>query len=306
MDTQVKIAIISILVVIPLASISIGATGSGLGFSKQNESSKLQVISSFYPLYDFSQKVGKDRVDVILLVPVGIEPHDWEPTIQDVRLMQSSDLIIINGLGFESWVENLVKNNFQGEIIDTSVGIEINTSNESDGHEVKHGLGDPHIWLNPAMAKVQVKNIADAFSRTDPDNEKFYQDNAEEYLLELDNLDFKIRTELSECNNEFIAFHDAFSYFAKEYGLQQYTIVASNDPHSEPTAKTLKEIIDIANNQDIKVIFTEETADPRTSEVIANEIGARTLVLSPLEIETDGDYISRMTENLENLKEALC
>jgi len=301
-------AIIAILIVIPLASFSVWASDTGQKFLEKNDSSKLQVVSSFYPLYDFSQKIGKDKVNVILLVPVGVEPHDWEPTIQDVQSMQNSDLIVINGVGFESWVDNLTEIGYQGEIVDTSIGIDVIKTDFIDEHEEEehHESGDPHIWLNPVMAKIQVQNIADAFSRLDSKNEEFYQRNAKEYLHKLDELDFKIRHELSQCNDEFIAFHDAFSYFAREYGLHQNTVIASNDPHIEPTAKILEDVINTARNKEIKVIFTEETADPRTSEVIANEIGAKTLVLSPIEIATNGDYISRMNENLENLKEALC
>ena len=118
--------------------------------------------------------------------------------------------------------------------------------------------------------------------------------------------DSKIRNELSGCNHDFIAFHDSFSYFADEYDLTQHTIISSYAPHTEPTAKTLENVINKAKQLDVKVIFTEETADPKTSQVIANEIGGKILVLSPLEIGNDGTYISRMTENLNHLKEALC
>ncbi|PIW35891.1 MAG: ABC transporter substrate-binding protein, partial [Nitrosopumilales archaeon CG15_BIG_FIL_POST_REV_8_21_14_020_33_23] len=106
--------------------------------------------------------------------------------------------------------------------------------------------------------------------------------------------------------HDFIAFHDAFSYFADEYGLTQHTVISSYEPHAEPTAKTLENVINKAKQLNLKIIFTEETADPKTSQVIANEIGGKILVLSPLEISGDGTYISKMTENLNHLKEALC
>ncbi|MCV0412452.1 metal ABC transporter substrate-binding protein [Nitrosarchaeum sp.] len=304
MNNQVKFAIIAIIITIPL--ISFGVFSSDPNQSKKTNESKLQVMSSFYPLHEFSQKVGQDKVDVKLLVPVGIEPHDWEPTIKDVQQMQKSDLIIINGIGFESWTDKLTEINYQGIIVDTSNGIIEKNIEESSINENVVTLDDPHIWLNPVYAKIQVQNIADAFSKSDPENEKYYKDNAANYITELDLLDLKIRNELSNCNQDFIAFHDAFSYFSKEYGLTQYTILPSNTPHAEPTAKTLENVINKAKDLNLDVIFTEETADPKTSQVIANEIGGRILVLSPLEIGDDGTYISRMTENLNNLKEALC
>lgn len=292
-------AIIAIAIIIPLSSLVVYGTDSKLQLSNTNNS-KLQVISSFNPLYEFSQNVGQEKVDVTLLIPVGVEPHDWEPTVKDVQRMQNADLIIINGIGFENWVDNLEETGYSGEIIDTSNGILIKTN------EISSVSGDPHIWLNPVYAKIQVQNIANAFSNSDPINEQYYQSNAAKYIEELDLLDSKIRAELSDCNNNFIAFHDAFSYFADEYNLNQHTIISSNDSHGEATAKTLENIIFTAKNLNINVIFAEESVNARTSTIIANEIGGKVLVLSPLEVVTDATYISRMTENLENLKEALC
>lgn len=309
MNNQVKLAILAIIVVIPIASFSVWATDSNLQVNQTEDSSKIQAIASFYPLYDFAKEVGKDKVDVQLLVPSGVEPHDWEPTIHDVQLIQKSNLIIINGIGFENWVDSLEELNYSGNIVDTSEGILILDSGIIDEHEAdehRHQSGDPHIWLNPVLAKIQVQNIADAFIQQDPENQEFYQTNAKNYIKKLDNLDNKIRNELSTCNRDFIAFHDAFSYFADEYDLQQHTIITSNDPHAEPTAKTLEKVINTARELQIQVIFTEETVDTRISNVIANEIGGKILILSPIEIGADGNYISRMTQNLNNLKEALC
>ena len=299
MNIQIKLAIIAIAVIIPLSSIAVYGTNSNQQFTKI-DSSKLQVISSFYTLHEFSQNVGQEKINVTLLVPDGVEPHDWGPTIKDVQRIQKSDLIIINGIGFENWIDNLDETDYQGVIVDTSNGIlDKNLSQE-------HTTGDPHIWLNPVYAKTQVQNIAIAFSNSDPGNEEYYQSNAAKYIEELDLLDSKIRNELSNCNHDFVAFHDAFSYFADEYNLNQHTIISSNDPHGEATAKTLENVISTAKELNIKVIFSEENVNPRTSEIIANEINGKVLVLSPLEVSSDGTYISKMTENLNNLKEALC
>ena len=117
MNLQIKLAIISISIVIPLSSIVVYGTNSEQQFTTI-DNSKLQVISSFSPLYEFSKNVGQEKVDVVLLLPVGVEPHDWEPTIKDVQRMQKSDLIIINGIGFENWVDNLQETNYSGKIIE--------------------------------------------------------------------------------------------------------------------------------------------------------------------------------------------
>jgi len=294
-------AIIAIAIIIPLSSIAVYGTDTNQQFTNSNNS-RLQVIASFNPLYEFSQNIGQEKADINLLVPVGVEPHDWEPTVKDVQRMQKSDLIIINGIGFEKWVDNLEEAEFSGKIIDTSDGILFKNSNEKYSQD----NGDPHIWLNPVNAKIQVQNIANAFSNSDPNNQKYYQSNAAAYIKQLDLLDSKIRNELSNCNPDFVAFHDAFSYFADEYGLNQHTIISSTNPDGEITAKTLQKVISTSRELNIKIIFSEESVNTKTSQIIANEIGGKVLVLSPLEIVTDGTYISRMTENLKNLKEALC
>ena len=303
MNIQTKIAIIAILIVIPLTSVVVFVTNTNQLFTN-NDSSKLKVISSFNPLHEFSQIVGQEKVDATLLVPVGVEPHDWEPTIKDVQQMQKSDLIVINGIGFENWVDDLAENNYQGTIVDTSKGIVIIKSVHDENNP--HKSNDPHIWLNPVYAKKQVENIALAFSNTNPENREFYMINAAKYGEELHELDLKIRNELSTCNKDFIAFHDAFSYFADEYDLNQHTIVQTTNAHGEVTAKTLENVISTARELNINIIFSEETVNTKTSQIIANEIGGKVLVLSPLEIVSEENYISKMTKNLENLKEALC
>lgn len=308
MDNQTKAAILAIAVIIPISSAYVWNSDQSF-VSASSETAELSAIVSFYPLYEFTKQVGQDKVNVSLLIPPGIEPHDWEPTVNELQKMHEADLIVINGIGFESWADDIDTVNSDVIIVDTSKGISIIDGDmieaNSDLHD--HSVGDPHIWLNPVMAKTQVQNIVDALISIDPDNEKFYVQNAKSYQDKLDALDAKIKDELSPCNKDFIAFHNAFSYFAVEYGLNQHSIVNSNEPNIGPTLKTLETVINLAQTFDIDVVFTEETVDTRTSQVIANEIGARVLVLSPIEtIGDDSDYFLKMENNLSNLKEALC
>ena len=310
MFNKTRVAIIAIALIIPLSTIAIWNSSQSLEFPETSvENQKIVALASFYPLYEFTKEVGKDKVDVSLIIPAGVEPHDWEPSIQDLQRMQQADIIIINGIGFENWLERIEKLNLELAIIDSSNGINIIKEIDIDEHEDSNhdsSLGNSHIWLNPSLAKIQVKNIADGLIKLDPDNSLYYRDNSENYIKKLDILDSKIRDELSNCSKDFVAFHNAFIYFAKEYGLNQHTIVSSN-PHDEPTSKTLEEIINLAKEMKIQVIFTEEGVDKRTSEVIAKELGGKVLTLSPLEMsETNTSYIEKMEANLVNLKEALC
>ncbi len=308
MDNQTKAAILAIAVIIPISSAYVWNSDQSF-VSASSGTAELSAIASFYPLYEFTKQVGQDKVNVSLLIPPGIEPHDWDPTVNDLQKMHEADLIVINGIGFESWADDIDTVNSDVIIVDTSKGISIidvgMIEANSDLHD--HSVGDPHIWLNPVMVKTQVQNIVDALVSIDPDNEKFYIQNAKSYQDKLDALDAKIKDELSPCNKDFIAFHNAFTYFAVEYGLNQHSIVNSNEPNIGPTLKTLETVINLAQTFDIDVVFTEETVDTRTSQVIANEIGARVLVLSPIEtIGDDSDYFLKMENNLSNLKEALC
>ncbi len=182
----------------------------------------------------------------------------------------------------------------KGNGTDAAIGTTVGTTGGTTGGEAE--------WLRFGLSVLLETVIS-----IDPDNEKFYIQNAKSYQDKLDALDAKIKDELSSCNKDFIAFHSAFSYFAVEYGLNQHSIVNSNEPNIGPTLKTLETVINLAQTFDIDVVFTEETVDTRTSQVIANEIGARVLVLSPIEtISDDSDYFLKMENNLSNLKEALC
>ena len=316
MNSQIKLAIIAIVIVIPLASLAVTQPSFNSEIST-TENSKLQVITSATFLYEFSQNIGKEMIDVTLLVPMGADPHDWEPTIRDREKLQKADVIIVNGIGYEHWLGSFDSNDNQGILVDTSNGISTLDSekhddhakeDDHDGHEEEDGHEnlDPHIWLNPVYAQLQVKNIANALSNSDSTNKNYYQSNAAIYNKELDLLDSKIRTELSGCKTDFITFHNAFSYFSEEYGLTQHTIISSNDSHGEVTPQTLENIISLARELNIKVIFAEENTSTKTSQVIADEIGGKVLVLSPLEIVSDESYVEKMIQNLDNLKDALC
>ncbi len=298
MNRQVMAAIGAILIIIPLLSIGLWNSDSSILIEKAEGQSKIVAIASFYPLYEFTKELGGDKVDVSLLVPKGVEPHEWEPTIRDIQRIEQADLIIINGNGFENWIDK----------IDSSK-ISIINSGRSFGWITSESTlpVDFHYWLNPLSAKLQIKTISDGLIETDPENSDYYKNRKKDYDLKLDELHLKIKTELNGCKKDFVAFHDAFSYFAHEYDLNQHTVIQSNDPNSEPTLKKLENVIQLANSLDIDVIFTEDGVNSRTSQVIADEIGGRVLVLSTLEIvEDNSSYIKKMEENLSNLKEALC
>ena len=278
LNSDTRAAILAISIVIPLSAFALWSSEQTKAMSMA-ERQQIKVLASFYPLYEFTKEVGKERIDVSIIIPPGIKPHDWEPTIQDLQKMQDANMIVINGGGFEPWIKKLTSVNSDILIVDTSSGIPL-LAKEKHGFE-NVVQNDPHFWLDPVLAKKQIRNIVSGLIELDPDNSKYYQENANEYNAKLDLLDNKIRTELSTCSKkDFLTFHDAFSYFANEYGLKQHTIVRGLDANVDPTATTLQQIIHNAQSLGMDVIFTEEAVNPRVSEVVAEEIHGEVLVRS--------------------------
>lgn len=302
---QSRAALVAIAVVIPLAMVATISTSKTVSQEVDAATEKkIKIIASFYPLYDFASQVAGDKAAVSNLVPAGVEPHDWEPTTADVLKAKSADLLVINGAGFESWADSIGAS----KVINTSEGLELDADHDEDSD---HGV-DPHIWLDPVLAKHQVESIRAALAQVDSENAAYYNENAAKFTARLDSLDQFIRSELSDCEKtDFIAFHDAFSRFAARYGLVQHSVHGIS-PEGEILPQRIQEVIELANNLDINVIYSEELVDNRLAEVIASEIPqGRVLVLSPIEgIDRDEaasgiGYIEKMQQNVANLKEGL-
>lgn len=266
-----------------------------------NNQSRIKVVTSFYPIYEFVKKVGADRVDVSTLIPLGIEPHDFEPTIQQIQNAETADLVIFNGAGLEEWIERI-----NAKIrVDVSNGTKLILDNSTGDQKASY---DPHIWLDPILAQTEVKNIRDALVRVDPKNSQYYTDNAESFIRDLENLDSEIRNSLSGCKKrDFIAFHNAFTYFADRYGLKQHSIKGSS-PEGEILPQRLVKVITLAKELGLYIIYSEDLVDPRSADTIAQEIpNARVLILSPIEGISDQeqkagiDYLDKMKENVKNL-----
>ncbi|MCJ8010975.1 metal ABC transporter substrate-binding protein [Paenibacillus sp. KQZ6P-2] len=280
-------------------------------------SSKLQVEASFYPMYEFASQVAGDLADVHLLIPAGMEPHDWEPTPQDIAKMQNADVLIYNGAGLEGWVDQVVSSmdNKNLSIVEASKGIELleGSGEEEDGKEAVHDHGgmDPHVWLSPKLAIQEVRNIEAALIAKAPEHKEEFTKNADAYVTKLEHLDADYEKELSSTKRkDFITQHAAFSYLAKTYGLTQVPI-AGLSPEQEPSASAMADVVQFAKEHQVKTIFFETLVSSQVADTIANEIGAQTAVLNPLEGLTEEeqannlDYIAVMRSNLEALTKAL-
>ena len=294
--------------------------GCGSDAKRANSDSKITVYTSFYPMYDFTKKVGGDRVNVVNLVPPGMEPHDWEPAPTDIANLDKANMLVYSGAGMEHWVDKVVKSlkNDKLILVEASKGVTLLQGHDEDHHTHKpgeshsdHEAVDPHVWLDPMNAKKQMEAIKNGLAQADPKNADYYEANYKKYAMELDQLDKEFKETLSPLpRKEIIVSHQAFSYLAGAYGLTQESIRGIS-PDEEPDPARMTEIIRFAKERGVKVIFFEEMVSPKIAETIAKETGAQVMVLSPLENLTDeqvkagDDYFSVMRRNLAALKAAL-
>ena len=262
---------------------------------------KLKIVSSFYPLLEFTKQIGGNRVEVSSLVPIGIEPHDFDPTIRQIQNAETADILIYNGAGLEKWIEKI---NVKSKV-DASQNLSLLNSNGED----KSGMYDPHVWLDPVLAKGQVESIRNALMNADPLNAKYYSENANKFIEKLDKLDDDIRGELLDCKkHDFISFHNSFSYFAKRYGLNQHSIYGLS-PEGEILPQKLQQIIQLAKDKALSTIYSESLIDPRFANVVAEEIpNGKVMVLSPIEGINQEEqnqgigYLDKMYENIKSLR----
>lgn len=281
-----------------------------------SEKPKITVMTSFYPMYDFALNIGRDKVKVVNMVPSGIEPHDWEPAASDIVGLEEANVFIHNGVGMEHWVETVLETlgNKNLIVVEAAEGVSLiegHDHEDEDDHEDEEENLDPHVWLSPLNVKVQVKNIRDAFVVADPENADYYNENYEVYIGKLDALDQKFKDSLSNvANKDIIVAHEAYGYLCEAYGLNQIGIEGLS-PTSDPNPARMEEIIELAKEKQIKIIFFEELVSPKVAQTIADEIGVVTEVLNPIEglteeqLEAGEDYISIMEDNLSNLLKAL-
>lgn len=280
---------------------------------------RLRVLTSFYPMYDFACKIGGDCIDVTNMVPSGTEPHDWEPSTNDLKNLEKADVFIYNGADMEPWADDLlVSRSDTLRVVEASENVELRTTDGEHEHahehedaDHHHGDFDPHVWLDPENAKIEMEAIRDALCAADPEHSTVFQSNYEKYAAELDALDAEFREKLAPLpNRTIVVAHEAFGYLCDAYGLTQVGIEGLS-PDSEPDPGRMAEVIDFVREHSISTIFFEELVSPKVAEAIASETGAQAKMLSPLEGLSDeqtaagADYFSVMHDNLAALMEAL-
>ncbi|MHC9533471.1 metal ABC transporter substrate-binding protein [Dellaglioa sp. BT-FLS60] len=312
----------SVLAGLLLMLLVVVLAGCGQTATKK-ESSKLQVITTFYPIYEFTKAVAGDKADVTMLMPAGTEPHDYEPSAKDIGKISKSDVFIYSSNNMETWVKSLKSSidEKQTNVLNASHSIKMideNTELKSEDAELANkeeassfestSNYDPHIWLDPVNAKEMVRNISKELIEQDPKHKSYYTKRTNSYLKKLTVLNHEYETTLKKAKNKtFVTQHAAFAYLAKQYGLTQVAI-AGISSDEEPSPSRLAELQTYIKKYKVDTIFTEANDSSKIANMLAKETDIKVKGLNPIEglskaqIASGETYLSVMQDNLKSLK----
>lgn len=284
--------------------------------TEQTNTDKIKVATTFYPMYEFTKEVVGDAGEVDMIVPAGVEAHDFEPSAKDLKKIQDSDVFVYNNENMETWVssvESVLKEGNVTKIKATENMVLLPGSEEEHDHH-EHGEEghshelDPHVWLAPSLAIKEVEEIRNQLIKKYPDKEKVFTTNADNYLKKLATLDKSYQDTLKNAKQKsFVTQHAAFGYLALEYGLTQVPI-SGLSPDEEPSPARLAELNKYVKKNDIKYIYFESNATDAIAKTLAKETGVELLVLNPLEglsqkeIDKGENYVSVMEKKSSGFK----
>ncbi len=238
---------------------------------------KIKAVASFSILGDMVKQVGGDRIELATLVGPDGDAHVFEPTPSDAKTLAGAQILFMNGLGFEGWMERLEKSSgFKGKVVVASEGVSPRAMTEEEEGEAEV-ITDPHAWQSLANGKLYVANIRDGLITADPDGKAIYEANAAKYLDEIATEDVEVKAALAklpEDRRKIITSHDAFGYFGAAYGLK---VIAPEgvSTEAEASAKDVAKIIRQIRSEHIPAVFMENITDHRLLDQIAKETGAK-------------------------------
>lgn len=235
------------------------------------EQGPLEVVTSTSILADLVQQIGGERVESESIAPKNADPHDFEPSPEDVLKIEEADLIVLHGLQLDNWAKRLVESaNSNAPVIVATKGVQTIGSDEEGFSE-----GDPHIWFDPQRVKTMMSTIAMGLKGIDAAGSEDYESRLSAYLSNLDTLDREIAAGIDTIPTEsrkLVTNHDALAYFAERYGLEVIgTVIPGIDSRAEPSAKDVAELIDLIHEDGVSVIFAENTVSPDLAESLADQ-----------------------------------
>jgi zinc transport system substrate-binding protein len=260
------------------------------------------VVAAFYPLAYAAQQVGADAVDVTSLTPAGVEPHDLELSAAQVAQIAEADLVLYVK-GFQPAVDEAIAQQAADRAIDVSAGLTLLPGEAHEGEE-SNGATDPHIWLDPANMAAIGTQVAGRLQALAPDLAPTIEANTSTFTDDMAAIDADYTHDLATCSSrELVVSHEAFGYLAAAYDLTQVGL-SGLSPEAEPSPARMKEVADLVRADGITTIYYETLVDPKVAQTVADETGATTAVLDPIEglaPDATGDYSSIMRQNLATL-----
>jgi zinc transport system substrate-binding protein len=284
-------------------ALAVTVSAAGCASSEPQDDDRASILAAFYPLQFAAQEVGGDAVRVESLTPPGTEPHDVELTPQQVAAVADADLILYVK-GFQPAVDAAVEAEAGDRAVDVSAGIDLLSggAGEGDGDSAT----DPHIWLDPTNMITIGDEIADRLTQIRPEDGKSFAAASADLDRRLEELDSQWSRGTEDCRSrDLVVSHEAFGYLADRYGLRQIGI-SGLSPESEPNPAQVARIADYVRSNDVQTVYYETLVDPKVARTVAEEAGARTAVLDPLEALPEGstqDYLSVMRDNLAAVQE---
>lgn len=302
-----RIRWVLILVAVGLAACAQPADPQGAG--------ALIVTVSIAPQRYFVERIAGEGVDVNVMVEPGASPATYEPKPEQLAALSQSAAYFSIGVPFENvWLDRIAEANPEMPIVDTAAGIERvpieahsheagadedHSDDEDDDHDHAEGAPDPHIWLSPSLVKVQARTIAEALIDLDPDRQAAYEANLDAFLADIEDLEGTIEEALSGVESrKFLVFHPSWGYFAEDFGLEQIAIEVGGQ---EPSARELAELIALAEEEEIRVVFAQPEFSAEDATTIAEEIGGEVIMVSPLA----EDWLNNMSKVADTFAEAL-
>lgn len=290
--------------------------------TEKKDSSKLQIVCTNFPAYDFAREIAGDRAQIKLLIKPGAEVHSYEPAPKDVIAIQESDLFICNGGESEAWVELLVGDSVNVlrmmDCVETVAESGEGIYAAEDEHDHEHDDGeeeelDEHVWTTPGNAAKICYALCDKLCELDQENANEYMLNYEVYNAKLMELDIEIRTTVLNGVRDTLVFADRFPmrYFTREYGLKYYAAYPGCASQTEPSAKTVAFLIDHVREENIPAVLYMEFSNEKMADVICEDTGCKKLPfysahsVTARQFEDGVTYLDLMRMNIETLKEAL-
>ncbi len=280
----------------------------------KSKNDKLQIVATFYPVYDFTKNIVGDEAEVSLLMPAGTEPHDYEPSARDLAKITDADAFVYHNENMEMWVPKAIKSWEKGSpnIVEGTKGMLLLPGGEEEhdhSHEAWHHHElDPHTWVSPYRAIKEVTSIKEQLSALYPEKKAVFEANAKKYLAKLEALDKSYTTTLQAAKQKnFVTQHTAFSYLALDYGLNQVGISGIN-PDQEPDPSRIAELKHYVEENQIRYIYSENNNQGKVAQTLADETKVKLAVLNPLEsltkkqLDAGENYLSIMEQNLAALE----